>query len=317
VRHVEVVPDVALPPLPPPPIAEPTPRTGPSALRLRRKWVLALLGSALALAGVLALLVVTRTGDENGAATPTPVVPDSVAVIDPQTNSVRADVPVGGDPGPVAVGGQAIWVGNQEDETVSRIDPASRTVVRTFGVGHPVNGLAFAEGSLWIASSREGVLHRFDPSSGSSLGTIRFRPPHALHGWNSGGLNTDRPVAMVFGEGGLWLGDRDSQTLLRIDAQSLRVTARIHDLDPKALALRAGSVWVISYLDQAVVRVDAETGVPSAPIPVPVNPNGIVAGARSIWVAHDREGTVSENRSSQCVSPEDVRPWGGGIPRRR
>jgi streptogramin lyase len=215
-----------------------------------------------------------------------------VAVIAAETSAVSADVPVGETPGPIVAGEGAIWVGNEKERTISRIDPDSRTVVRTIGVGFPISGLAVGQGSIWIASGREGLVHRLDPSTGSLVDTLRFRPPQVP---SSGFvIRTNEPVAMVFGEGGLWIGDRASFTLLRIDPRTGRTTARVADVDAKALAFGAGSVWVVSYVDQEVVRVDSKTRAISARIPVPANPNGIVVGERAIWVAHDREGTVSQ-----------------------
>jgi class 3 adenylate cyclase/streptogramin lyase len=303
VRYVEVVPDIELPPLPPPRPPKPRPRV--RARRLRQRWVVALLGGALALAGLVALVALVRTGDEKGAVTRTPIVANSLAVIDARTNTVRADVPVGEDPGPIVEGTGAIWVGNESDETISRIDPASRRVVKTFGVG-PIDGLASGQGSIWIASAGEGIVRRVDPSTNSIVESLRFRPQQEA----SEGI----PVAMAFGEGGLWIGDRNSFSLLRIDPATGR-TRRTPDVDAKALALGRGSVWVVSYANQEVVRIDSETGSIAAHIPVPADPSGIAVGDRAIWVAHDREGTVSEIDPYTALVERTFDRGAGGVER--
>jgi len=62
--------------------------------------------------------VVVALTDGSGSVT---VLADSVAVVDPETGKVVADVPIGGRPIGIAVGGGAVWVANADDQTVSRI----------------------------------------------------------------------------------------------------------------------------------------------------------------------------------------------------
>ena len=56
----------------------------------------------------------------SGSRTPTAT---RVSRIDPTTNTVRADDPVGSGPSGIAIGGGFVWVTNSLDGTVSRIDP--------------------------------------------------------------------------------------------------------------------------------------------------------------------------------------------------
>ena len=81
-----------------------------------------------ALIGVLAAAVaipVFALGQGSGGGTV--VAPNSVAIIDPESNSVIGSIPVGIRPSAIAVGEGAVWVGNLDDRTLSRIDPATRT----------------------------------------------------------------------------------------------------------------------------------------------------------------------------------------------
>ena len=79
-----------------------------------------------ALIGVLAAAVAIPVfalgqGSGGGGAN---VAPNSVAIIDPESNRVTGSVPnIGIRPGPVAVGAGAVWVGNLDDRTLSRIEP--------------------------------------------------------------------------------------------------------------------------------------------------------------------------------------------------
>jgi DNA-binding beta-propeller fold protein YncE len=226
-------------------------------------------------------------------------------VIDPRTNAVVADLPVGEWPGPITATSGAIWVGNAKDHTFSHVDPASREVVGTaIGFGHSIDALTAAGGSVWVASAAEGVVRRFDPSSNSVGAPIRFRPravrppPDAPFSHFARWENLNDEIAMVFGKGSLWVGDRDSGKLLRIDPVAGRIVGRIRNVDPQALAFGDGIVWMVSYADTEVIRVDANTASILGRESVPDYPHGIVVGEKAVWVAHapggGREQTVSE-----------------------
>ena len=81
----------------------------------------------LAIVGALVAAARYSSGDS-----PEPFVlaGDSVAVIDPETDTIVGEIPVGGRPTGPAVGEGSVWVGNRDDNTLSRIDPKSLEVVR-------------------------------------------------------------------------------------------------------------------------------------------------------------------------------------------
>ena len=61
---------------------------------------------------VLVGVAVTAAFLLSGEPTAITVEPNWVAVIDPKTNDVVDAVPAGTEPGPIAFGGGAVWVGN-------------------------------------------------------------------------------------------------------------------------------------------------------------------------------------------------------------
>jgi class 3 adenylate cyclase/DNA-binding beta-propeller fold protein YncE len=267
--------------------------------RRRRRSLLAAALLATVAAAVAIPVLAFRGGESQGSESQVTTRVNSVAVIDPRTNGVVADLPVGEWPGPITAASGAIWVGNEHDKTVSRIDPASREVVGTpIGFGHPIDGLAAGGGYIWVASWREGVVRRIDPSLNSPVGGDRIvfrraaaRPPPTpiIH---------RRPVAIVFGNGSLWVGDQDYGVLRRIDPDTHRVVGRIKNVDPQALAFGDGIVWMVSAQDEEVIKVDANTASILIRQPVQAYPHGIVVGEEAVWVAHapggGREQTVSE-----------------------
>ena len=101
------------------------------AVRLLPRRRLVLAGLVLGVAAAVAIGVLLLTSGEAAVT----VRPNSVAVIDPKKNKVIRDVPVGSGPGPITAGGDAIWVANQDDQTISRLNPATQSVTRYISLG--------------------------------------------------------------------------------------------------------------------------------------------------------------------------------------
>jgi YVTN family beta-propeller protein len=66
-------------------------------------------------------------------------------------NEISDTIAVGDAPASIAVDGNAVWVANRGDGTVSRIDPGTGRVVRTIKVGKGVDGVAAGEGAVWVS----------------------------------------------------------------------------------------------------------------------------------------------------------------------
>ena len=79
-------------------------------------------------------------------------VGDRVVEIDPDDNSIASSFQVGSNPRSIAVGGNAVWVANSSDGTVSRIDPGQGGNVSTIEVGPSPVGLAYGGGRLWVSA---------------------------------------------------------------------------------------------------------------------------------------------------------------------
>ena len=101
------------------------------------------------LAAAVAVPLFALGGGHKQAPTSATVVPDSVLVIDPRTNKAVEDIQVGENPGPIAYGDGAIWVGNTGDKTITRIDPETYEK-STFGVPVTPTGIAVGEGIVWV-----------------------------------------------------------------------------------------------------------------------------------------------------------------------
>ena len=177
------------------------------------RWALAL--GALLVAGALAAVVILIT---RGPAAAVAVAANSVAVVDPSSGRVVADVPIGGRPVSIALGAGAVWVVNADDETVLRIDPKTKRVVKTIGgLGTDVTSIAFGFGSVWVAGGNDGTVVRIDPRQNAAEAPVDL---------GSSSEVLLQPVFLVAtGAGSVWVtrGNR----LLRIDPRKNAVTASV------------------------------------------------------------------------------------------
>jgi len=81
--------------------------------------------SAVLVVAVALGVVVMRDGGSSGLAS---VGTDAVGVIDPESGKIVSEIPLGGAPGAITAGPDAIWVANANENTVSRIDPSTNAV---------------------------------------------------------------------------------------------------------------------------------------------------------------------------------------------
>jgi YVTN family beta-propeller protein len=272
--------DPALGPVGPPAPPVETPRAQAVARRSRkiprpRRALVAsglvLVVSAAAAAALLALL----TRGSSGPAVPA----NSVAVIDPRTNRLVDDVPVGTRPVAIAVGAGSVWVANQVDRTVDRIDPKTHTVRDVVGIGTDVHDVAVGFGSVWVAGGTDGTVTRIDARSGRLLGKVTL-----------GGGSPVPPVFWVaVGTDAVWATSGES--LVRIDPVSGTIEGRIPLLAAPA-GLGAGkAVWVVTQDRQLVEYTSRGALFQSASLTAP----GLapVGDAGSVWViVYDGRGMV-------------------------
>jgi YVTN family beta-propeller protein len=285
-------------------------------VRIRRRRVALAAVALVLLAAVVAAILGTRSAE---AIT---IQPNAVGIIDPKTNKVVSQVPVGVRPDALAAGASSLWVANDEDRTVSRIDPRSRALARTIPVLQTPTGLAFGSGILWVAHGRTGSVSRVDPA----FATVKtVRATHAFAGgglagsvatgagavWTAWGDSTvarldpasaevlgtaiagRSPSAIAYGEGFFWVANRGDNTVSQMSPNTGRETGVFHvGSGPSAIAVGGGEVWVADSVADSVTRIDPRSGA-SATIPVGHGPAGIAFGAGAVWVANADDGTVS------------------------
>lgn len=210
--------------------------------------------------------------------------PDNTVVrLDATTGGVLERIPISHDLSAaayaIAGGPSGIWIGSGND--IYELDPASSQIVVRHR-SHPgggINDVQVSSGSVWFASSAE-VIGRLSAATGrptgeTNLGTI--------------------PAAVAVGGGSVWAASSGFPVLKsvvwRLDPTNLVVTQTTFfghyvgsgppTLD---LAFGDGALWVASYDDGTVVRIDPTSGNVTKVIRVGGHPSGIAVGGGRVWV---------------------------------
>ncbi len=280
--------------------AEGLPKPRPPRRGSRRPVIAA---AALAI-GVIGLAVALAS---TGGTEAVDVVPNSVAILDPDDGHVVAQVPVGIRPGDLAVGAGSVWVANLGDQNVTQIGARSRRVAATVSPGISVNGLGAGPSGVWVADSTRSHAVVIDPVSRSPAKTVRVNedPPEDEPG---GGLAlVPRPVAVT--AEAVWIA---SGGLARLDPDSGRTIATpTVGTEPNGIAVGAGAVWVSDGIDGTVTRIDPETNEVVQTIPVGQSASGVAAGAGGVWVPVPLEDRVKRIDPATNAITDTVRVPGG------
>lgn len=265
----------------------------------RPSWLRALLVAALLLAvggGTTAGILLSR----GHAAKPlTAVAPNSVGVIDPRTNKLVGEVPVGDQPSGIATGGGAVWAMNASDYTVSRIDPKNLRVQRTVAVRNNgyLSSIAFSGGSAWVVASgfgnTPGTLTRID--SGGRYAALQVLLSRI----------SDRDVPEVaVGVDAVWVTSQIHQAVITVNPS---VVDSLLNRDvigkdvrtpavPLAIAIGEGAVWFTGFDPSSkagvLARIDPARRKVVTTIPLPAIPGDLAVGYGAVWVTVNSANAV-------------------------
>ena len=285
----------------------------PSRRRARRRRAILVAAVAIVvLAAAAALGAAVREGDD--APRVAALAADSVGVINPETNTIESQVPVGATPTRIAFGKEGVWVVSPHDKTVTRIDPDTRTALRTIPVGGPAVDVAVVGSAAWVlvaaeAAARSGPAHavRIDPKLNDIVQTVPLgTAPMAFTTSGGGG-------SIAAEDDSLWVVTPEPQmTFAKIDATRDAVDGTFTVGRPgygfdtgtaggipgsSGIAIGYGALWAGG--DAGVVRVNARSRAISSTIRLGVAiPTAVAVGEGAVWVAA-RPGF-------RCCPPEAV-----------
>jgi class 3 adenylate cyclase/ABC-type branched-subunit amino acid transport system substrate-binding protein/tRNA A-37 threonylcarbamoyl transferase component Bud32 len=262
----------------------------PLLLRRGRKLILA--GTLLAVGAIVALFVLLSGGRSSALAAP---LPSSVVEIDPESGELVGRIPVGSNPTTLAIGEEAVWVLNADDQTISRIDGKSK-LPKTFGIGSTPVDLVAGGGAVWVGNATVSPtaqvalpvlsnVSRVDPHTFGVQGITE------LHSEGGGGYPND---SLAIGKDAVWVIN-PNRSVSRIDPRTGVVVATVRSTSVDNIAVGpTGIVWGLSFEpDAAVVRIDPRTNRKTARISIPSRDlDDITVGAGAVWVSSAAEGTV-------------------------
>jgi ABC-type branched-subunit amino acid transport system substrate-binding protein/DNA-binding beta-propeller fold protein YncE len=254
----------------------------PSALRRRGRIILA--AGLLLLAGAIAAAIVAIT--TNGGTRLEPLG-NGVAAIDPAGERIASFAEAETAPSNIAVGEDAVWVLNTEDETVSRIDPETKRIVKTFETSGRPSDLAAGAGALWVGSGRPernvtARLLRIDPDSTEITKTVKL--PDAADD-TSATPSMGLPKIAV-GAGAVWAINPD-ETVSRIDPKTGRLVATIDTAGASTIAAGEEGVWLVGW-DNSLTPIDPRRNRVGRTIELGSNRlSGVAVGGGSVWTTSE------------------------------
>jgi len=167
----------------------------------------------------------------------TPGANGQVVRLDRRTGVVLASIPVGRDPGALAVADTDVWVANEADDTLSRVDARTNTVAATLPVVHDPVGVAIGADAVWVVSRGAAqlsppILSRIDPSRNTVVETTA--------------LDGTAPIGLAAGAGSLWVASPNLNEIVRIGPLPSPERAPAADAPPLLpVALGAGTLVVL------------------------------------------------------------------------
>jgi DNA-binding beta-propeller fold protein YncE len=208
--------------------------------------------------------------------------PDRGALLRLEPRSGREKtVAIPGEPGPIALGGNRVWLADLDGKGVSAVNAEGADLYRG-GLPPQAPGLrlAWGDGGLWVAIADANVIRRVDPES-----LVAGEPIRVGRG----------PAGLTVAGGFVWVANSREGTVSKVDPALREVVEKI-DVDGHPGGIDAGTstVWVADRQSDAVSRIDLTSGeVEGDPIEVGPEPGAVSVGGDAVWVANNGDGTVT------------------------
>ena len=201
--------------------------------------------------------------------------------IDPITDRIVAQIPVGSDPElGIGMGMGFAWIADTQDHTITQIDPRTNRVARIIPVNvaaDPEGSIGVGEGSIWVLTNEggtdAGTLTRIDAVSGKIVANIPVKP---------------KSHAAIAAFGSVWLTSTQSGVVTRVDPRSNAVVAQISvPALPRFLISNKEAVWVLCQKDGTLIRIDPASNQVTATVAVGVPGEGgdLSVDDKYVWVS--------------------------------
>jgi len=203
--------------------------------------------------------------------------------LDPFSGKVLKRIPLPGEPGPIALGGQRVWVADEAGQGITAVN-AEAGEIAPHGRGLPPQApglrLAWGAESLWTTVADANVVRRIAPTTLATSEPVRV----------GGG-----PAGVTVAGGYVWVASSRGGFVSKLDPLSLQVVERIEvEGHPGGIDGGTSAVWVADREDGTVRKIDVGSGkLEGAPIQVGPEPGAVAVGGGAVWVANNGDGTVT------------------------
>lgn len=185
------------------------------------------------------------TGTETTSASTTSASPDttsasatttqaSTTTATPTTVAPTTTVPPQGEP--------AVWATNGADKKVFKIDPTTGEILLEIDVDSDPGGIALGAGSAWVTSFSADYLLRLDAATGAEQARIT--------------IGTEG-TGVTFSDGMAWVAQFAPGTVTAIDPATNEIL-KVITVGAGATGMAAGSVWVTSWTDMKLSKVEVD-----------------------------------------------------------
>jgi streptogramin lyase len=197
--------------------------------------------------------------------------------VNPKSAKVVGSVRIPTGTTSMAAGRGRLWLTNQPRAQIIQVSVAGhRRVNAPIQVaGRPV-AIAVTKSAIWVGS-RAGaganlhnqLLLKLDPATGALLTQVLV----------SRGIQN-----LTVGDGAVWITNRFSPTVTRVDMRTgAQRTIRVGN-DPQGVDVAGHFAWVACQEDQSVYRIDTRSNAAS-PIDVGLRPRGVAVNRFAVWVS--------------------------------
>ena len=278
------------------PSLQPPQRPGvlPGSARRHRASVILLIGAGLLLVAAVSAALLSGGGGTSAVA----LQANALGLVDPATRHLRASVPIGGTPARVHTRGGQVWVTSDDARTVVLVDTRAPAITRVARIREFPSDFAVGEGAVWVINRVHGRLVKISPDYATVLRTSRIGSAATLSTLDDR-FDVD-PWSIAAGAGGIWITD-GSSTLRRAEPTNGRIVRRYDMRVPlNGVAVGEDAVWAISGSSSTVLRIDARTGKVTARIAIVASrgaqspyPIGLAVGLGSVWVLNATAASVT------------------------
>ena len=265
--------------------------------RRRRRWLTTAVVGVAFVAVVAVVAFVTTRGSE----LPTqPAQRANVALIDPDSLQVIKSLSDGTGGWSAVAGEGALWVATPEG--VLRRDESTGRAVKVIDIGQAAHLLASGYESIWLttAAGASNAVVRINPATNEVTKTVDISPRGGGGPFVGSGL-----LSVTTGLRAVWVVDFDG-TLWKIDPISTRVVGHFPVVQlGSSVTIGAGSVWVADSLNNAVVRVNPDSGDIVKTIDLASAADWIAFAGGQLWI---------EDFGAATVTPVDPASYALGRP---